>query len=102
MTVTACRYIDVIENANVRATLKEGEERVLIYCNFDVGEGRVIRCVYKKDLLIEPSTFIGLKFHSAIDLDTTKQPVIKKKLNLVSLFDDEVEEIIEDTQLGLF
>ncbi len=102
MTVTACRYIDVIENATVRATLKAGEERTLIYCDFDVGEGRVIRCVDTKDLLIEPSTFIGLSFHNAIDLDTTKQPVIKKKLNLVNLFDDEVEEIKEDIQLGLF
>ncbi len=91
MTVTACRYID----------LKDG--RSLVYCDFEGCEGRVIRCVDNKDLLIEPSAFIGLKFHPAIDLDTTKQPIIKKKLNLVNLFDDEVgEEIKENVQLGLF
>lgn len=91
MTVTSCRYID----------LKDG--RSLVHCEFDVGEGRVIRCVETKDLLIEPSTFIGLKFSDSLYLDTTKEPVIKKKLNLVNLFDDEVEEEIkEDTQLGLF
>lgn len=91
MTVTACRYID----------LKDG--RSLVHCEFNVGEGRVIRCVKTEELLVDSSVFIGLKFSDSLYLDTTKEPVIKKKLNLVNLFDDEVEEEIkEDTQLGLF
>ena len=91
MTITECKY----------QHLDDGYS--LIHCEFEGCEGRVIRCVDNKDLLIEPSAFIGLKFHPAIDLDTTKQPIIKKKLNLVNLFDDEVgEEIKENVQLGLF
>lgn len=75
----------------------------LIHCEFNVGKERVIRCVKTEELLIDSSVFIGLKFNDSLYLDTTKQPIVKKKLNLISLFsDNEVENIKEDIQLGLF
>lgn len=91
MTITECKY----------QHLDDGYS--LINCEFNVGNSRTIRCVKTEELKIDSSVFIGLKFSKGIDLDTTKQPIIKKKLNLVNLFDDEVEEEIkEDIQLGLF
>lgn len=92
MTITECKY----------QHLDDGYS--LIHCEFNVGNSRTIRCVKTEELKIDSSVFIGLKFSDSLYLDTTKQPIIKKKLNLVNLFDDEVEEeeIKENVQLGLF
>lgn len=90
MIITSCKY----------QHLDDGYS--LIYCNFNVGQGRTIRCIKTEELLINSSVFIGLKFSKGIELDTTKQPIIKRKLNLVNLFNDEIEQIKENIQLGLF
>lgn len=91
MTISKCRYLH-LDNGDT-----------IIICEYEDNRENPLRCVKTEDLKVDPSVFIGLKYNAGIDLDVTKQPVIKKKLNLVSLFDDEVEEEIkENVQLGLF
>lgn len=71
----------------------------LINCSFTGDYSTVIRTVKTIDLIIEPSSFIGLKFEEAINLNTIKKIKIKKEVNINTLFDDIKPENI---QLGLF